>query len=129
MSYKEFLDIVCKLYEKRLAKFFLEDQLIEIRWAQEKLIVITKIFTGREVIPTYISDCLTSLGSLKWEENRDEIYMDKSSGNLFYKRTLSPRLMYTYFRTEFADYLNQVSEWKSFFRSHAEKERFLTNII
>ncbi|MDX8430914.1 MAG: hypothetical protein SNF33_03810 [Candidatus Algichlamydia australiensis] len=129
MTYKDFLDIVCRLYENRIAKIFLEDQLIEVRWAQKNLTLVTKIFTGKTVVPSYISDSLSSRGKLNWEENKDEIYMDASTGDLFYKRTLSPSLMFTYLRTEMKDFLEQVHDWKNHFQSRSTKERLLSKAM
>ena len=128
MTYKDFLDIVCRLYENRIAKLFLQDQLIEVQWGKKNLTLVTKIVTGGTSVPSYISESLSSTGRLRWERNKDEIYIDHTTGDLFYKRTLSPSLMFTYMRDEMKDFLEQVHDWKNHFKMRATKERFLSKV-
>ncbi|GAB5411486.1 MAG: hypothetical protein ChlgKO_06000 [Chlamydiales bacterium] len=128
MTYKDFLDIVCRLYENRVAKLFLQEQLVEVQLAKKSLTLVTKIVTGSTSVPSYISESLSSTGRLQWERNKDEIYMDHATGDLFYKRTLSPSLMFTYLRDEMKDFLEQVHDWKNHFKMRATKERFLSKV-
>jgi hypothetical protein len=123
MAYDTFLQVVSQLSGQKRARCVLQDQIIFIdRQQKNRWVLSTKVFHGEGYLPPSVSDCLSSSGVLRWNQNGASLQLDHDSKSIYLIHEIDAANRYTHFRFLMKDFATIAKEWHTTFEDLASSD-------
>ena len=124
MSYDAFLAVMNQLAGQRKARCVVQGSVIfiESKPTEKKWALATRVFCGDGYLPQAVKECITSSGTLRWQERGANLRVDPDSSNVYLVQEIEPSGKYVPFRYFMRDFADVANEWREILEDFAERD-------
>ena len=124
MSYDAFLAVMNQLAGQRKARCVVQGSVIfiESKPTQKKWSLATRVFSGDGFLPQSVKECVSSSGTLHWQEKGASLRIDPSSDSVFLVQEIDQAGKYVPFRYLMRDFADVANEWREILEDFAERD-------
>ena len=125
MSYKAFLLVMSQLAVRKTARVVFEDNTIFFEATEEndRLKFQTKVYGGEGYIPPSVRACVSSGGTLRWQESGAYLQLEESSFSIHLIQEAEMQMgKFVPFRNTLSDFSRVADEWREILQELDEKD-------
>ncbi len=124
MSYDAFLAVTTQLAGQRKARCVVQGSVIfiESKPTEKKWALATRVFSGDGFLPQSVKECISSSGTLRWQQRGANLQVDPASSSVYLVQEIDQAGKYVPFRYLMRDFAEVANEWREILEDFAERD-------